>query len=168
MESVVSCRIQIYLCILACVFSREFTRGQLRNFFQLSFPEFDVNSFKGFQSDQIQRNSRKIFTAHYACRNVDLNLTLATQRYNIVVTLFRIPEILFQHLNAKNSRCESFRVNINLTDSFLKIINSLIINRILRGRLDLEEGRFLFLSLARQFALLARPESRTLHALCLH
>ena len=94
---------------------------QLWNFFQLSFPVFNVNSFKGFQSDQIQRNSRKIFIAHYAYRNVDLNLTLAkTQRYNIVVTLFRMAEILFQHLNAKNSRCELFRVNINLTDSFFK------------------------------------------------
>ena len=67
------------------------------------------------------RNSRKIFTAHYAYRNVDLNLTLAkTQRYNIVVTLFRMAEILFQHLNAKNSRCELFRVNINFTDSFFE------------------------------------------------
>ena len=45
---------------------------QLWKFFQLSFPEFDVNSFKDFQSDQIWRNSRKIFTAHYACRSVDL------------------------------------------------------------------------------------------------
>ena len=27
------------------------------------------------------------------------NLTLVTQRYNTVVTLFRMAEILFQHLN---------------------------------------------------------------------
>ena len=52
---------------------------QLRNFYQLSFPEFDVmssknfNSFKDFQSDQIQASSRKLFTAH---SNSDLNLTL--------------------------------------------------------------------------------------------
>ena len=32
-------------------------------------------SFKDFQSDQIQRSSRKIFTTHYACRNAYLNLT---------------------------------------------------------------------------------------------
>ena len=32
--------------------------------------------FKDFQFDQIQRSFRKIFTAHYACRNADLNLTL--------------------------------------------------------------------------------------------
>ena len=36
------------------------------------------NPFKDFQSDQIQRSSRKIFTAQYACRNADLNLTLFT------------------------------------------------------------------------------------------
>ena len=52
------------------------------HFYQLSFPEFDVNvlklfyPFKDFQSDQIQRSSRKIFTVHYACRIADLNLTL--------------------------------------------------------------------------------------------
>ena len=34
------------------------------------------NSFKDFQSDQIQRIFRKIFAAHYACRNADLDLTL--------------------------------------------------------------------------------------------
>ena len=39
-------------------------------------------SFKDFQSDQIQRSSRKIFTAHYACRNADLNLTLVTGMTN--------------------------------------------------------------------------------------
>ena len=46
----------------------------LRNFHQLSFPEFDVNinlktinPFKDFQSDQYQRSSLKV--AHYAYRN---------------------------------------------------------------------------------------------------
>ena len=34
------------------------------------------NSFKDFQSHQIQRSYRKIFPAHYACRNADLNLAL--------------------------------------------------------------------------------------------
>ena len=36
-----------------------------------------LNPFKVFQSDQMQRRSRKIFTAHdhYACRNAALNLT---------------------------------------------------------------------------------------------
>ena len=35
-----------------------------------------LNPFKDFRSDQIQRSSRKIFTAHYARRNADLNVTL--------------------------------------------------------------------------------------------
>ena len=34
-----------------------------------------LNTFKDFQSDQVQRNSHKIFTAHYACTNAALNLT---------------------------------------------------------------------------------------------
>ena len=34
------------------------------------------NPFKDFHTDQIQRSSRKMFTAHYAHRNADLNLTL--------------------------------------------------------------------------------------------
>ena len=34
------------------------------------------NPFKDLQSDQIQKSSFKIFTAHYACRNADLNLTV--------------------------------------------------------------------------------------------
>ena len=38
------------------------------------------NPFKDFQSDQIQGGSRKILTAHCACRNADLNLTLVTGR----------------------------------------------------------------------------------------
>ena len=36
------------------------------------------NAFKDFQSDQMQRSSLKIFTAHYAYRNADLNLTPVT------------------------------------------------------------------------------------------
>ena len=40
------------------------------------------NPFKDFQSDQIQRSSRKIFTAHYACRNAALNLTPVTETTN--------------------------------------------------------------------------------------
>ena len=41
-----------------------------------------LNPFKDFQSDQIQRSSRKIFTAHYACRNATLNLTPVTGMTN--------------------------------------------------------------------------------------
>ena len=35
----------------------------------------NFNSFKDFQSDQIQTSSHKLFTAYYACSNSDLNLT---------------------------------------------------------------------------------------------
>ena len=42
----------------------------------------NFNPFKDFQSDQIQRSSRKIFTTHYACRNADLNLTPVTGTTN--------------------------------------------------------------------------------------
>ena len=41
-----------------------------------------LNPFKDFQSDQIQRSSRKIFTAYYACRNAVLNLTPVTGTTN--------------------------------------------------------------------------------------
>ena len=41
-----------------------------------------LNPFKDFHSDQIQRSSRKIFTAHYACRNAALNLTPVTGTTN--------------------------------------------------------------------------------------
>ena len=41
-----------------------------------------LNPLKDFQSDQIQRSSRKIFTAHYACRNAALNLTPVTGTTN--------------------------------------------------------------------------------------
>ena len=38
--------------------------------------------FKDFQSDQIQKSSRKIFTVHYACSNADLNSTQVTETTN--------------------------------------------------------------------------------------
>ena len=41
-----------------------------------------LNPFKDSQSDQIQRSSRKIFTAHYACRNAALILTPVTGTTN--------------------------------------------------------------------------------------
>ena len=41
-----------------------------------------INPFKDFQTDQIQRSSCKIFTAHYACRNAALNLTPVTGTTN--------------------------------------------------------------------------------------
>ena len=49
-------------------------------FSQMSSKNF--NSFKDFQSDQIQTSSRKLFTSHYACGNFDLNLTPVTGTTN--------------------------------------------------------------------------------------
>ena len=40
------------------------------------------NPFKDFQSGQMQRSSRKIFTPYYACRNADSNLTPVTGTIN--------------------------------------------------------------------------------------
>ena len=40
----------------------------------MSYKKFNI--VKDFQSDQIQRSSRKIFTFHFARRNADFNLTL--------------------------------------------------------------------------------------------
>ena len=65
--------------------SREFTREEDMKFLPGQFRSIDVKMsskqfypLKDFQSDQIQRSSSKIFTAHNACRNADLNLTLVT------------------------------------------------------------------------------------------
>ena len=54
------------------------------------------NPFKDFQSDQIQRSSRKIFTAQYACRNADLNLTLVTARGTTNGFIFQIINSLIE------------------------------------------------------------------------
>ena len=49
-----------------------------------------LNPFKDFQSEQIQRSSRKIFTAHYAC-----NLTpVAAGTTNMVAHPFQNYDIL--------------------------------------------------------------------------
>ena len=50
--------------------------------------------FKDFQSDQIQRSSHKIFRAHSACRNADLNLTPVTQTTNGLI--FQIINLLIE------------------------------------------------------------------------
>ena len=64
-----------------------------------------LNLFKDFQSDQIQRSSRKIFTAHYACRNAALNLTPVTETTN---------GFIFQIIN---SLIESWGVSLTWFDS---------------------------------------------------
>ena len=63
-----------------------------------------LNPFKDFQSDQIQRSSRKIFTAHYACRNAALNLTPVTGTTN---------GFIFQIIN---SLIESWGVRLTCLD----------------------------------------------------
>ena len=63
------------------LFSYEISaRSVSLNLMQMSSKNF--NSFNDFQSDQIQTSSRKLFTAHYACSNSDLNLTLVTGTTN--------------------------------------------------------------------------------------
>ena len=44
----------------------------------------NFNSIKDFHSDQMQTSSRKLFTAHYAGSNNDLNLTLVKGTTNTV------------------------------------------------------------------------------------
>ena len=64
----------------------------------------NFNPFKDFQSDEIQRSCRKIFTAHYACRNGDLNLTPVTGPTN---------GYIFQIIN---SLIESWEVRLTCFD----------------------------------------------------
>ena len=63
-----------------------------------------LNPSKDFQSDQMQRSSRKIFTAHYAFRNAALNLTPVTGTTN---------EFIFQIIN---SLIESWEVRLTWFD----------------------------------------------------
>ena len=63
-----------------------------------------LNPFKDFHSDQIQRSSHKIFTAHYACRNAALNLTPVTGMTN---------GFIFQIIN---SQIESWGVRLTWFD----------------------------------------------------
>ena len=66
------------------------------------------NPFKDFQSDQIQRSSRKIFTAYYVCRNAALNLTPVTGTTN---------GFIFQIINSQlNSLTESCGVRLTWFD----------------------------------------------------
>ena len=71
-----------------------------------------LNPFKDFQSDQIQRNSRKIFTAHYACTNAALNLTSATGTSN---------GFIFQIIT---SLLESWRVHLTYLDCQIIFLSS--------------------------------------------
>ena len=70
--------------------SREFTREAGTTFLAGK----EINPFKDFLSCKIQRSSRKIFTAHYACRNAAFNLTLVTATTNGFI--FRIIRSLIE------------------------------------------------------------------------
>ena len=58
-----------------------------------------LNPFKDFHSDQKQRSSRKIFTAHDVCRNVALNLTPVTGTTNGFI--FQIINSLIESLGVR-------------------------------------------------------------------
>ena len=93
-ESVGSCRFHIHLYILACVMSIEFTRDTdarqfNREFLPAQFPwnwcKCLLRNFvhsKIFNVTKYREVPVKYFTAHYACRNADLNLTLVTGTTN--------------------------------------------------------------------------------------
>ena len=74
----------------------------------------NFNSFKDFQSDQIQTSSRKLFTAHYACSNSDLNLTLVTGTAN---------GFIFQIIN---SLIESWGVRLTCFDCKSKFVTEFV------------------------------------------
>ena len=80
-----------------------------------------LNPFKDFQSDQIQRSSRKIFTAHYACRNAALNLTPVTGTTN---------RFIFQIIN---SLIESWGVRLTWFDCNNQINHRVLLLSELRG-----------------------------------
>ena len=85
-ESIGSCRFQIHLCILACVMGCELPREAVMKFGPAQFPWIwykclRSNSFhsKIFNLTRYRQVLVEIFTAHYTCRNADLNLTLKLQ-----------------------------------------------------------------------------------------
>ena len=82
-----------------------------------------LNPFKDFQSDQIQRTSRTVFAAHYACRNAALNLIPVTGTTN---------GFIFQIIN---SLMESWGVRLTWFDcksSLSKVILSSLKDRFCR------------------------------------
>ena len=77
----------------------------------------NFNSFKDFQSDQIQTSSRKLFTVHYACGNSDLNLTPVTGTTNafifqIINSLIESLGVRFTCFDCKNHFNDQFPVGL--------------------------------------------------------
>ena len=84
-----SCRFQIHLCILGCVMSREFTRETVLKFLPPHFPWIWCKTLRSiffhskiFNLTKYRDVLVKKFTAHYACRNANLNLTPVTGTTN--------------------------------------------------------------------------------------
>ena len=75
-----------------------------------------LNPFKDFQSDQIQRSSRKIFTAHYACRNAALNLTPVTGTTNGFI--FQIINSLIESWGVRLTRFDCNAPKLEKTDLY--------------------------------------------------
>ena len=69
-----------------------------------------LNPFKDFQSDQIQRSSRKIFTTYYTCKNAALNLTPVTGTTNgfifqIINSLIESRGVRLTWFDCKSTSC---------------------------------------------------------------
>ena len=84
--------------------SREFTRDSVTKFLPAQFPWIWCKCRLRILSDQIKTSSRKLFTAHYACSNSDLNLTPVTGTTN---------RFIFQIIN---SLIESWGVRLTCLD----------------------------------------------------
>ena len=82
------------------------------------------NPFKDFQSDQLQRSSRKIFTAHYASRNSDLNLTQTTNGviFQIINSLIESWGLRLTWFDCKYVS----RVNFDSTYRKIKVENTIL------------------------------------------
>ena len=111
----------------------------------------NFNSFKDFQSDQIQTSSRKLFTAHYACSNFEFNLTLVMgmttgfifqiinsliESWDVRLTCFdcKIQVSQFQrNLNLLPAKRLCIKTISNLTHSFSNI---LLLNQTIVLQLD--------------------------------
>ena len=86
----------------------------------------NLNPFKDFQSDQIQRSSLKIFTAHYACRNAALNLTPVTGTTNgfifqIINSLIESWGVRLTCFDCNFRRCHSAGKSIRLQCKVLPV-----------------------------------------------
>ena len=85
----------------------------------------NFNSFKDFQSDQIQTSSHKLFTAHYACSSSELNLTPVTGTTNGFI--FQIISSLIESWGGVRLTCFDCNEVDQLTAAFTEIF--VVLNR---------------------------------------